>query len=74
MAPNGQLFLFYLFRAAPASSQAGGRIGAAAANLWHSHSNAGSKSRLRHTPQLTAMPDPQATERDRGSNVCPHEY
>ena len=39
-------------------SQATGRIGAVAAGLHHSHSNAGSEPRLRPTPQLTAIPDP----------------
>ena len=39
-------YSFFLFRAAPAayeSSQARGRIGAAAFGLCHSHSNSGSK-------------------------------
>ena len=36
----------------------GGQIGAAAASLHQSHSNAGSEPRLRSTPQLTATPDP----------------
>ena len=52
---------FLLFKAAPmayGSSQARGRIGAAAASLHHSHSNAGSNSRLGPTPQLMAMPNP----------------
>ena len=47
--------------AAPAAyggSQARGRIGAVAASLHQSHSNAGSELRLRPTPQLTAMQDP----------------
>ena len=39
-------------------SRARGRIGAVAAGLHHSHSNAGSEPRLRPTPQLTATPDP----------------
>ena len=54
-------FFFCLFRAAPmayAGSQARGLIGATAAGLHHSHSNAGSKLCLRPTPELTAMPDP----------------
>ena len=33
-------------------------IGATAAGLHHSHSDAGSELRLRPTPQLMAMPDP----------------
>ena len=54
-------FFFLLFRAALTpygGSQARGRIGAAAASLPHSHSNAGSEPRLQPTPQLMAMPDP----------------
>ena len=54
-------FLFLLFRAAHAaygSSQARGRIGAIAADLHYSHSNAGSEPRLQPTPQLMAKLDP----------------
>ena len=57
------LFIYCLFAiswAAPAAyggSQARGRIGAVAASLRKSHSNAGSEPRLRPTPQLTATPD-----------------
>ena len=54
-------FLFIYFRAAPVaygSSQARGVIGAAAAGLRQSHSNARSQLCLRPTPQLTAMLDP----------------
>ena len=43
------IYLFLLFRAAPAAyggSQARGRIGAAAASLCHSHSNTGSEPHL----------------------------
>ena len=39
-------------------SQARGRIGAAAAGLHHSHSDAGLEPCLRSTPRLTARPDP----------------
>ena len=39
-------------------SQARGQIQAIAASLWHSHSNMGSKPRLRPIPQLTAIVDP----------------
>ena len=49
------------FRAAPAAyggSQARGQIGATAAGLSQSHSNARSEPHLRPTPQLMAMPDP----------------
>ena len=49
-------------------SQAKGLIGAVVVGLHHSHSNVGSKPCLRLTPQLTAMPDPQPTERGQGSN------
>ena len=47
-----------LFRVSPMAhvgSQAGGPIGATAAGLHHSHSNARSEPRLQQTPQLTAM-------------------
>ena len=61
-----KLFLFFVFcfglsRAAPAAyggSQARGQIGAVAASIHHSHSNARSEPRLRPTPQLPATPDP----------------
>ena len=63
------LFLFFVFffglfafsRAAPVAhggSQARGLIGAVAAELHQSHSNAGSEPRLQPTPQLTAVLDP----------------
>ena len=55
------IYLFLPFRAAAAahgSSQARGPIGATAAGLGHSHSNAGSKPRLQPTPHLMATPDP----------------
>ena len=57
------VFFFFLsfFRAAPVAyggSQARGPIGATAAGLHHSHSNARSELRLRPTPQLMAMQDP----------------
>ena len=51
----------FFFRATPVAyggSQAWGPIGATAAGLCHSHSNAGSEPCLQSTPQLTAMPDP----------------
>ena len=66
------LFLFFFFVfclfvvvvaiswAAPAAyggSQARGPVGAVAASLRQSHSNAGSEPRLQPTPQLTATPD-----------------
>ena len=71
------LFRFAFFRASPmahGSSQTRGLIGAAAASLCHSHSNARSKPHLQLTPQLTAMPDPYSTEKGQGSNLCPHGY
>ena len=52
-------FVFF-FRAASKAyggSQARGLIGAVAASLDHSHSNAGSEPHLQPTPQLTATPD-----------------
>ena len=52
---------FCFFRAtlvAYENSQARGQIRSVAAGLHHSHSNAGSKPRLRHIPQLIAMLDP----------------
>ena len=55
------LFVFVFSRAAPAAhggSQAKGRIGAVAASLHHSRSNAGSELRLQPTPQLRAASDP----------------
>ena len=53
-------FAFCLFRATPVargSSQARGQVGAAAAVLHHSHSNAGSEPRLQPIPQLTPTLD-----------------
>ena len=60
---------FCLFRAAPVAyggSQAKGQIRAAAADLRHSHSNAGSKPRLKPIPQLMAMwiPNPRIVAKD----------
>ena len=58
------LLLFCLFafpKAAPTAyggSQGRGPIGAVAAGLHQSHSNAGSEPRLQPIPQLTATPDP----------------
>ena len=65
---------FFFFRATPTAhggSQARRLIGATAAGLHHSHNNTGSEPHLRPTPQLTAMPDPQPTERGQGSNPQP---
>ena len=55
---DGIFFFFVLFRVAYGDSQARGLIGAAAASLHHSHSNAGSEPQLQPTLQLTAMLDP----------------
>ena len=54
-------FAFCRFRAAPMAyggSQARGLIGAVAAGLHQSHSNARSELHLQPTPQLMATPDP----------------
>ena len=54
-------FVLGLFRAAPAAhggSQVRGVIGAVAARLGQSHSNARSELCLRPTPLLMATPDP----------------
>ena len=60
---SSNVFFFFLpflgpLPAAYGSSQARGLIGAVAASLRHSHSNARSEPCLRPTPQLMAMPDP----------------
>ena len=70
-------FFFCLFGAAcvaHGSSQARGRIGAVVAGLRHGHSNTRSKPCLETTPKFMAMPDPQPTEREQGSNLHPHGY
>ena len=67
--------LFLLFRVpstAYGSSQPRRWIRAAAVGLHHS--NSGSELPLWPIPQLTAMLDPQPTERGRGSNLHPHGY
>jgi len=69
-------FLFY-FRAVPAaygSSRARGWIGAAAAGLYHSHSNVGSNPHLWPTPQFTTLPNPESTHLGQGSNPHPHGH
>ena len=74
-SPQNFLFFFLLFRAAPEAygdSKGRGLIGATAAGLHQSHSNARTELHLRPTPQLTAKPDPQPTNRGRGSNPKPH--
>ena len=70
-------FFFGLLRATPVAyggSQARGLIGAVAASLRHSHSNARSEPRLQPTLQLMATPDPRPTEQGQGSNLCLHGY
>ena len=55
------LFNYLFFRAPPVAyggSQARGQIGATAAGLRHSHSNAEHELDLLPTPQLMATPDP----------------
>ena len=49
-------FIFRVTPVAYGSSQARGRMGATAAGLHHSHSNAGSKPCLGPTPQLILNP------------------
>ena len=56
------------------SSQGRGRMGAAAASLHPSHSNAGSELHLQPTLQLVAMPDPEPTKQGQGSNPHPRGY
>ena len=58
--PNLLLFLFCLlsFEETYGGSQARGLIGAVAAGLRHSHSNARSEPHVQPTPQLTAMSNP----------------
>ena len=58
---NFFVFFFVFSRAAFAAyggSKGRGLIGAVAAGLRQSHSNAGSKPHLQPTPQVKAMPDP----------------
>ena len=55
-------FLFLSFFFSFLGLQAGGQIGAIAAGLLHSYSNAVSEPHLRPTPPLTATLDPSPTE------------
>jgi len=60
-------FIYLFFRATPTAdivSKAKGQIGAVAAGLCHSHSNAGSEPCLQPTPQLT--------DRGQGLSLHPH--
>ena len=71
------IIIILLFRAVPLayeSSQATDQIRAVVASLHDSHSNAESKLPLWTIPQLTAVPDPQPTERGQGVNPRPHGY
>ena len=66
-----------LFRAAPVAyvdSQARGPIGAIAASLNQSQSNAGSEPCLQPTPKITATLDPSPIDRGQGSNLHLHGY
>ena len=47
-------------------------VRAVATRLCHNHSNEGSEPHPQPTPQLTATPDPQRTERGQGSNLQTH--
>ena len=62
----GLFAIFWATFSAYGGSQARGRIGAVAAGLHHSHSNAGSQPCLRPTPQLTAT---LSEARDRTRNL-----
>ena len=67
-------FFFAISWATPAAyggSQGRGLIGAVAASLRQSHSNAGSEPRLQPTPQLTATSDPEPAEAGQGLNPQP---
>ena len=69
------VLVFCLFRAVPVAhrgSQARSGIGAVAAGLRHSHSNARSKLHLRPTPQLVATPGPYPPSEALGSNLRSH--
>ena len=69
--------LFCLFRAAPVAcggSQARGRIGAVAAGLYHSPSNAGSEPHLWPTSQLMGMPDTQQIGIEPASSWMPVRF
>ena len=76
----GDNYLFFfppLFRATPLAYggfQARGLIRATAAGHSHSRSNACTEPCLQPTPQITAMPDPEPTERGQGLNWHPHGH
>ena len=55
-------FFFFCFLGPHLQHLKGSQIGALAASLHHSHSNAGFELRVQPTPQLTATPDPKPTE------------
>ena len=68
-------FFFAVSWAAPAAygdSQFRSLTGAVAASLRQSHSNVGSKRRLKPTPQLMATPDHQPSKQGPGSNPQSH--
>ena len=63
------IYFFFLFRAAPVAhggSQARGGFEVVDTSRHCTNSNARSELRLRPTPQLTAKPVPQPTERGQG--------
>ena len=71
------LFSFFLFGVVPAayeSSWSRGQIRAAAASLYHSHSNPGSELHLCPPQQLTARPDLSPTDQGQGLNPRPHRH
>ena len=74
--PFNFFFFFCFFRASPTAyghSQAKGWLGAAAASLHHSHSNAGSELHLhdlRHSSRQCQVPNPLSEARDQ--NPYPH--
>ena len=72
------LFIYFCFLRAPptacGSSQARGQIGATAAGIHHSLSNAGSQLSLQPAPQLTAMQDSPPIEQGQGSKLHRHGY
>ena len=65
-------FIFLGMHMAYGSSQAKGLIGAPAAGLHHSHSNARFELDLQPTPQLMATLDPEPTQQGQGLNLQPH--
>ena len=76
MPSNSSILVFLSLRAIPMAyggSQARGRIGAVAAILHHSHSNARSEP-LSVTYTRAHINIGSLTEQGQGSNPCPHGY